>query len=85
MSRSATPPEVEIHVSGCTEGELEKALRAAATGLAKKRETEAQETLSDQNPAARHLVRFIDEAYRTMVDSLADQINKILAEGEAHL
>jgi len=85
VSRSATPPEVEIHVSGCTEGELEKALQAAATGLAKKRETEAQETLSDQNPAARHLVRFIDEAYRTMVDSLADQINKILAEGEAHL
>jgi hypothetical protein len=80
VSRSATPPEVEIHVSGCTEGELEKALRVAATGLAKKRETEAQETLSDQNPATRHLVRFIDEAYRTMVDSLADQINKILEE-----
>jgi hypothetical protein len=81
VSRSATPPVVEIHVTGCAEGELEKALRAAATGLAKKRDAEAQDGLSGQNPASRHLVRVVDEAYRTMVGSLADQINKILEEG----
>ena len=85
MSRSAVPPVVSIHVAGCTEGELEKALRAAAAGLAKKREAAAKDGLGEQNPAARHLVQFIDEAYRKMVDSLAEQINKILKEGEAHL
>lgn len=81
MSRSDPPPVVEIHAR-CTPGELEKALRGTLVGLTKERESRARDSLGQQNAAAQHLVRFVDESYGLMVESLAREIRKVLEEGQ---
>lgn len=81
MSRSDPPPAVEIHAR-CSPGELEKALRGALVGLTKERESRARDSLEQQNEAAQRLVRFVDESYSLMVESLAREIRKVLEEGQ---
>lgn len=77
MSRVA---DIEIKAA-CSPEDLEKALRVSALALSKERESRAKDEFRELNPASRRLVSFVDESYRIMCDSLADQIRKVLAEG----
>jgi hypothetical protein len=77
VSRSDLLPAVEI-LARCGPAELEKALQGALAGLAKERAPRAQDSLAHQNPAAQQLVRFVDESYSLMVESLSREIKKVL-------
>ncbi len=72
-------PKVRLQIPDDVPAEdVAKALEAVAQGLRKEQDAKPLSGIEDRNPAAKHLVKFIEDSYLTMVGSLDREIRKIL-------
>lgn len=79
VCRSDTSPKVKLQIpDDIPHVDVVKALEAITQGLRGEQEAKPLSGIEDQNPAAKHLVKFIEDSYSTMVGSLDKEIGKVL-------
>lgn len=79
MCRSDTSPRIRLQIpDDIPAKDVVKALEATAQRLREEQEAKPLSGIEDQNPAAKHMVKFIEDSYLTMVNSLNKEIGKVL-------
>lgn len=79
MCRSDTSPKVKLQIpDDIPSMDVVKALEATVRGLRNEQEAKPLSGIEEQNPAAKHLIKFVEDSYSTMVGNLDKEIRKVL-------
>ena len=72
-------PKVRINTpEGATQDDIIKALRETANKLEKDTHSKATDGFSKASPAAKHIIDFVNESYKIMIESMSQEILKVL-------